>query len=169
MATEAITRSPGLNDESTVVSNTPDTAEETKTNGTTDTDKTKKTKEEGAGKKRKKAPKESKPLSKRALIRRANKEQREQTSADTFWEEIITTEPLSLFTPSVDEGRRAYKCKVCSKIFEKKAVVRAHIDICHQDKRDFVCTVCFKRYSTRSHLRTHERTHTGIMSYCIYN
>ena len=109
-------------------------------------------------------PPKVKPPTKGELARIAREKKRQAKSAEeVLWEEVITTETVSLYTPDADQGRRAYKCKVCSKVFEKKTVITAHIDFIHKGIKKHKCSFCDKAYGTKSHLRTHERTHTGML------
>ncbi|PAV74095.1 hypothetical protein WR25_22589 [Diploscapter pachys] len=81
------------------------------------------------------------------------------------------------YTRCIDDGKRTYKCTICSRSFEKRDRLRIHVLHVHENHRPHTCTLCNKSFSQSSSLnkcsfcpkaftassilRTHIRQHSG--------
>ncbi|XP_022199983.2 zinc finger protein 652-A [Nilaparvata lugens] len=60
----------------------------------------------------------------------------------------------------------SHDCSVCSRSFDQKGTLRAHMDSCHKGMR-FHCTDCGKKFSSRSCLKLHvDSLHKGLKYDC---
>lgn len=59
---------------------------------------------------------------------------------------------------------RAFKCNVCSKVFDKSYRLQRHSNIHKIDGKPFACETCQKRFSTENNLTRHIITHSQIMA-----
>uniref|UniRef100_A0A8C4QD84 C2H2-type domain-containing protein n=1 Tax=Eptatretus burgeri TaxID=7764 RepID=A0A8C4QD84_EPTBU len=98
-----------------------------------------------------------------------------QTSQDTLSKKHVKQKPCDspLRKPinaaqkregNAKQGKKLYKCSVCSKSFMSSASVRRH-EVIHTGKRPFVCCVCNKAFSRSSDLHQHRRIHSGVKPY----
>lgn len=62
---------------------------------------------------------------------------------------------------SEDTAKKSYACDQCSKSFANPSNLSAHKKIVHRGIRQYLCSVCDKRFGTSMELTEHLTTHTG--------
>ncbi|OXA45416.1 PR domain zinc finger protein 5 [Folsomia candida] len=52
-------------------------------------------------------------------------------------------------------ARDIFQCHVCPGTFLKKGGLQAHVQVVHENRRNYPCTICDKRFSSSSELKRH--------------
>ena len=88
----------------------------------------------------------------RYVIRRPENERSYQDNSNTSMTRLDT--------------QLGFACPVCSKTFKSKAAMKLHMTV-HKtsEERQFVCTLCQRRFLHRHHLIVHQRKHSGEKPY----
>ena len=82
--------------------------------------------------------------------------------------EHITTVVKEEKMVSVHEGKNAFKCEICEKIFSQKGNMNKHIALIHEGKNAFKCEMCEKAFLQRVacintlHRYMKERRHSNV-------
>ena len=56
---------------------------------------------------------------------------------------------------TVHEGKKPFKCSLCSQCFTRKNGMEKHISAVHEGKKPFKCTICDKSFGRKSHMELH--------------
>ena len=55
---------------------------------------------------------------------------------------------------AIHNKQRPFKCKLCSKSFTQKVVLKEHI-LMHTGEKRFICNICDKNFQQNNHLKYH--------------
>ena len=75
--------------------------------------------------------------------------------------------PISFpINPNI-ENKKKVQCPVCKNLFSNKSNLKTHILSIHDKILPYKCpySECTKKYSSKSRLNVHIRTHTGVKPY----
>merc|ERR1712029_898987 len=64
--------------------------------------------------------------------------------------------------------RKPFACSNCDKLFTNRSHLKTH-ERTHTGEKPFACSSCAKAFSTRGELKIHERIHTGEKPYACLN
>ena len=62
---------------------------------------------------------------------------------------------LSVHVTSVHEGKKPFKCDICSRGFGVKGNLNDHVKEVHEGKKPFKCDICDTKFARKSHLKNH--------------
>ena len=67
----------------------------------------------------------------------------------------------------VHEGKKEFKCDLCSKFYTTKSHLKTHkLDVHGDDVRKYKCKFCHKQFKSAGNLRQHESTHENNVHKC---
>ena len=75
--------------------------------------------------------------------------------------------PISFpINPNI-QNKKKVQCPICKNLFSNKSNLKTHISSIHNKILPFKCPYsnCLKKYSSKTRLNVHIRTHTGIKPY----
>ena len=58
------------------------------------------------------------------------------------WRNESKRRKVSMNTPSVNEGKKQFKCDICNANFGQKSILNKHVGMVHEGKKQFKCKIC---------------------------